>query len=75
MKLWIWHVALQHTACILTSIHVQNVDKVPKLPAFIMDELMQSYKIPESKQVLLLCDVVSLKHYSRVTPEIIFYKC
>ena len=37
----------------VTVIHVEGLDKMNKTPARIMEELLQSYDVPEEKQMLL----------------------
>jgi Pyruvate/2-oxoacid:ferredoxin oxidoreductase delta subunit len=32
-------------------VHQENIDQLDKLPSQIMEELMESYSIPQSKQV------------------------
>ena len=43
---------LQNQANVITSIHMENLDKSPKMPSEIMEEIIASFKIPENKQVL-----------------------
>lgn len=35
----------------VTSIHIENVDKMNKTPASIMNELLEQYNVPAEKQV------------------------
>jgi hypothetical protein len=35
----------------ITSIHIENVDKISKTPAAIMNELLEQYNVPAEKQV------------------------
>lgn len=36
---------------LITSIHIENVDKMNKTPAAIMNELLEQYNVPADKQV------------------------
>ena len=38
---------------VVQSIHMENVDQMEKLPTQIMEELLETFSIPGSKQVLL----------------------
>lgn len=39
----------------VTSIHIENVDKMNKTPAAIMNELLEQYNVPAEKQVRSAC--------------------
>jgi hypothetical protein len=41
----------------VTSIHIENVDKMNKTPATIMNELLEQYNVPAEKQVRIACTV------------------
>jgi len=41
----------------VTSIHIDNVDKMNKTPAAIMNELLEQYNVPAEKQVRIACSV------------------
>ena len=41
----------QTSATVLSSIHIENVDKSPKLASEIMEDLLKVHKIPQDKQV------------------------
>jgi hypothetical protein len=41
----------------VTSIHIENVDKMNKTPAAIMNELLEQYNVPAEKQVRIACTV------------------
>lgn len=43
----------KNQANVITSIHMENLDKSPKMPSEIMEEIIASFKIPENKQTLL----------------------
>ncbi|XP_076109103.1 E3 ubiquitin-protein ligase HUWE1-like isoform X2 [Mytilus galloprovincialis] len=43
----------KNQASVITSIHMENLDKSKKMPSEIMEEIMSSFKIPENKQTLL----------------------
>jgi hypothetical protein len=36
---------------LITSIHIESVDKMNKTPAAIMNELLEQYNVPADKQV------------------------
>ncbi|XP_060080556.1 E3 ubiquitin-protein ligase HUWE1-like [Ylistrum balloti] len=40
-------------ANVITSIHMENLDKSMKLPSEIMEEILENFKVPEEKQMLL----------------------
>ena len=42
---------------LVTSIHIENVDKMNKTPAAIMNELLEQYNVPAEKQVRIACTV------------------
>ena len=35
----------------LTTIHIENVDQIPRLPSELMEELIPVFGVPEDKQV------------------------
>ncbi|XP_021341229.1 E3 ubiquitin-protein ligase HUWE1-like isoform X3 [Mizuhopecten yessoensis] len=41
------------TANVITSIHMENLDKSIKMPSEIMEEILENFKVPEEKQMLL----------------------
>ncbi|CAL1528834.1 unnamed protein product [Lymnaea stagnalis] len=45
------------TATVIQSIHMENVDKTGRMPSQIMEDILDSYDVPEEKQVLLFTHI------------------
>jgi len=57
--------SMKKTQSVLSSIHVENVDKLPKLTAQIMEDLMAKYFVPADKQMLLMTHIRLAQGFSR----------
>ena len=64
---------LQNQANVITSIHMENLDKSPKMPSEIMEEIISSFKIPENKQVLEYSSFLLLQDQCYVLCDYLHY--
>ena len=51
---------LQSVANVLSSIHMEALDKMPRLAGEIMEDLLATYNVPENKRVSRFCRKINV---------------